>query len=156
MLYLVYVLQRGTCGTACATGVIAQEVDHQQLYSLYTCTISRKNEKTEKRRAFLPSLPTNSIKQQVIETVALVAPRRGVSAEVVKHALLVGKAKEVVVLAITYRESFSSGGNRRIEVSVCVCVCREREREKDSSCRRSKLKKGKREESEGCWSGVLL
>ncbi|CAM9540207.1 unnamed protein product [Ascophyllum nodosum] len=54
--------------------------------------------------------------QQVIVTVALVAPRRGVLKDAVKHLLAVSTTQEVALLAVTYPDGSGSGRTGRIEV----------------------------------------
>ena len=76
---------------------------------------------SKSRRCLYPSLPTKPI-EQVIVTVALVAPRRGVLKDAVKHLLAVSTTQEVALLAVTYPDGSGSGRTGRIE----VCVFREK------------------------------
>lgn len=61
------------------------------------------------------------IMKQVIVTVALVPPRKGVFQDSVKHVLAVATTVEVILLAVTYEGEQASGNgscrNRRIQVS---------------------------------------
>lgn len=73
--------------------------------------------------------PTNIARNmQVIVTVALVPPKRGVFQESVKHVLAVATTVEVVLLAVTYQgeSKEASGRNRRIQVIFhCFPICKE-------------------------------
>lgn len=65
--------------------------------------------------------------RQVIVTVALVPPKRGVFQESVKHVLAVATTVEVILLAVTYEGKQANGNdgqgssrNRRIQVTFNV------------------------------------
>lgn len=63
-----------------------------------------------------------STRSQIIVTVALVPPKKGVFQEAVKHVLAVATTVEVILLAVTFQGEQSGGNprNRRIQVSVLL------------------------------------
>jgi len=77
-----------------------------------------------RRFVFSVAPPSHQTRAQVIVTVALVPPKKGVFHGAVKHVLAVATTVEVILLAVTYQggQADTSHRNRRIQVRASAVV----------------------------------